>query len=157
MKRTLVLITAILVAPLSATGQAIDFGNNPADPCRLIPDQDVVSGEVYYSSNSEVWYVAIGDTCWKTDRRSGDTVTETPYVNGQIHGTRKTRGPGLWVRTPFVNGVRHGTQISRVGDGYVEVTPYVNGEKHGTVIWIWPDGTVHEFVYVNGEQQDWTE
>ena len=120
---------------------------------------------------------------WVERHENGD-VTETPYVNGEIHGTmvwrRKQDGDG--VETPFVNGERHGTQVLRYGTGtwaetvtetpYVndkehgtEVqrnadgnvtreTPYVNGEKHGTEVRRNADGTVARIRYVNGERQD---
>ena len=96
--------------------------------------------------------------------RYGDgMISETPYVNGEEHGTQVTRhgataGPlaNRVTETPYVNGEIHGTKVTRDAAGNViRETPYVNGEKHGTEVWRFTYDSyvrITETPWVNGER-----
>ena len=80
-------------------------------------------------------------------------VRESPYVNGEIHGTVVERfANGTVHETPYVNGEMHGTKVSRFADGTVRETPYVNDEMHGTMVQRDADGDVTETPYVRGDK-----
>ncbi|MBT3469992.1 MAG: hypothetical protein HN467_11775 [Opitutae bacterium] len=83
----------------------------------------------------------------------GSKRSETPYVDGKMHGT------ALWyfkdgstkTSAEWVHGT--GTEIWYHEDGskWVE-TPYVDGKQHGTAIQYNKDGSPqNEIVYENGE------
>ena len=96
-----------------------------------------------------------GLTCLFVERNveeKGD-VRETPFVDGQRHGTRiYRRADGDIAETPYVNGVIHGTFNYRQADGFSRTIPYVDGEIHGMRIEQWPSGRYIRTPYVNGEQ-----
>ena len=87
-------------------------------------------------------------------RTASGTVTETPYVNGEVHGTRVERDSfGIVTETPYVNSKKHGTKVERwENDRRVTETPYVNGKIHGTEVERWSDGKVTETPWVNGQR-----
>ena len=80
-------------------------------------------------------------------------------MNGVEHGTRIIQGGPDTVleveETPFVNGERHGTEVTRYKNGAVNEQPYVNGVQHGTETWWHSDGRrVSETVWVNGDIEE---
>ncbi len=61
---------------------------------------------------------------------SNGDILETPYVNGEVHGTEiRRKANGTVSEYPWVNGVLHGAYIIRDPDGWALETHYVNDER----------------------------
>ena len=109
--------------------------------------------------------------------RGDGSRTETPFVNGKMHGTQiwyfkdgstKTsefvHGTGTVIsyyedgskkwETPYANGKMHGRRIEYNQDGSKKYeSTLVNGKQHGTVIHYREDGSTHsEIPYVDGKR-----
>lgn len=87
---------------------------------------------------------------------NGMPATMTPYVNGNIHGERRTFLPGGEPATieAWSGNVQHGTtQEFEHGEKLAEV-PYVNGNRHGTERRYRDDGqtVAQERTWVQGQK-----
>lgn len=90
-----------------------------------------------------------------TYHSDGTPAAITPYVQGKVHGERRTYLPGGEPSTveQWSNNVQHGTTtVFEQGEKRAEV-PYANGQKNG-VEKRYRDGQdlVHEITWVDGEQ-----
>lgn len=92
---------------------------------------------------------------WVLRDGDGNVIRETPYVNGEIHGTAVWRyANGHVGEVPWVNGKRHGTEVWRYADGHVyRETPWVEGQKHGTEVLRYKGHVIEVARYINGEEQ----
>jgi len=63
--------------------------------------------------------------CIHVEHRETGEMIQTPFVDGQINGTRvERRASGTVIETPYVNHRMHGTRVVRWGSGGEMQSPY---------------------------------
>jgi antitoxin component YwqK of YwqJK toxin-antitoxin module len=89
---------------------------------------------------------------------SGELKSETPYIDGKIHGIEKWyyESGELLFEIPFVNGKIHGIWKTYYKSGQLmRESPFTNGKIHGIVIDYYENGQIkEETLYVDGELID---
>ncbi len=169
---------AVLMAPLSAAGQGIDFGDDSGNYSNdsECDDPRFEGPGAYPGSLEDEAFRDASDCRMLFDSGQVQFVGNgpcrmAPYIHpsylqdgtveyvadGVICWEIFSPPPGgeIWlIETPYINGVRHGTQFWLQSDGGVTEIPFVNDVMHGTQILRNADGTVTETVFVNGEPQD---
>ena len=100
------------------------------------PIREVSTDEL--EKHEEIWYL------------KGET---EPFTGTEIFYYKDGSKRYKRYETPYVNGEKHGTEIEYREDGSVESeVPYVNGKPHGTAILYRKDGSKkEETVYENGK------
>ena len=92
---------------------------------------------------------------WKEYYENGQVKSETPMVNGDVHGNKKWyyENGQLKCEIPFVNGKINGTWKEYYETGELKTeTQYVLSKAHGIEKWYYENGQLkEESLYVDGE------